>query len=411
MEIPLTDVADSATEKFDLNGGDLLPAGEFYRANDELRARHRWYWNDIGPGYWVLTRYQDVRDAFHASELFSNQSITPVEPHPKYRFLPSHIDPPEHIKYRTPLLRWLSPKAVEGHSGFIRQTANELIDRFIDDGQVEFQGAFAEQLPALLLTHLLALPRSDWSFFRDCALRLRDTVSHAGEQGTALSAMADLKSYFAVVLEDYQVNPRDPATDLIASLLDARIDDRHFDREEVLDFLMTMAFGSLDTTKSVMSLAMWHLATHPPDREWVARDASIIPSALEELLRAYPIVSMGRKVTRDVEFAGCPMAKGDMVMLNQYSANRDPEAFDHPDEVRLDRGQNRHVAFGASEHRCAGSHLARAELQIVLEEWHRRIPVYRLADGAEVRARSSHIERLDLVWTSDRSGCPTVGDQ
>ncbi len=392
-------MTDVATEAFDLNGGEPLPAGHFYDVVDDLRAKHRWYWNQCGPGYWVLTRYQDIREAFQTPEIFSNESIVPVDPDPAYRFLPSLTDPPEHMKYRTPLLRWLSPKAVQGYMPFVRENAVALIDSFIASGRVEFLSGFAEILPARLLTFLLSLPVSEAEFFRDCALRLRDTVSRAGEQSTAVAAMGDLKSYFTEVVADHRRSPRDPATDFIASLLEARIDDRAFDDEEVLDTLMTLSFGSLDTTKSVMSWAMWHLATHPDDREWLVRDPGIIPSALEEILRAYPIVSMGRKVKQDVDFHGCPMKKGDMVMLNQYSANRDPEVFDDPRQVKLDRSPNRHVAFGSSEHRCAGSHLARAEIQVVIEEWHRRIPVYRVTEGTEVRATASHIESLDLSWS------------
>jgi cytochrome P450 len=130
----------------------------------------------------------------------------------------------------------------------------------------------------------------------------------------------------------------------------------------------------------------------------VAQHPSIIPSAIEEFLRAYPVVSMARKVTRDVEFHGCPMKKDDMVMLTIQAATRDPEVFDEPEVVKLDRSPNRHIAFGASEHRCLGSHLARAELAIAMAHWHSRIPEYRVAEGEEVVAHGSHIDELPLVW-------------
>jgi cytochrome P450 len=129
-------------------------------------------------------------------------------------------------------------------------------------------------------------------------------------------------------------------------------------------------------------------------------DPSVIPNAVEELLRAYPIVSMARKATRDVEFHGCPIKKDDMVLLSIQSATRDPEVFPEPDVVKLDRSPNRHIAFGASEHRCLGSHLARAELKIALEEWHRRIPEYSIAESADVKAHGGQISLLSLplVW-------------
>jgi cytochrome P450 len=139
----------------------------------------------------------------------------------------------------------------------------------------------------------------------------------------------------------------------------------------------------------VLGWSFWHLATHPEDQRWVAEDSAIVSSAVEEFLRAYPIVSMARKLTQDVEFHGCPMKKDDMVLLAIQAATRDPEVFPDPDAVRLDRSPNRHIAFGASEHRCPGSHLARAELQ--------------LSDEADVQAHGGQISLISLPLVWDRA--------
>jgi len=214
--------------------------------------------------------------------------------------------------------------------------------------------------------------------------------------------MNDIKAYFAEALADRRRAPRDPSIDFVTHLMGAHIDDRPLEDEEFLDICMTLTFGALDTTKSVIGWCFWHLATHPDDRRWVVDDPSIIPSAVEEMLRAYPIVSMARKLTQDIDFHGCPMKKDDMVLLSIQSATRDGDVFENPDEVHLDRAPNRHIAFGASEHRCLGSHLARAELQTALEEWHRQIPEYEIASGEEVLARGGQISllRLPLTWPS-----------
>jgi cytochrome P450 len=142
--------------------------------------------------------------------------------------------------------------------------------------------------------------------------------------------------------------------------------------------------AGVDTTWSAIGSSLWHLATHDEDRRRLVAEPGLMPVAVEELLRAYSPVTMARVVTGDVDFAGCPMHAGDRVLMNFPAANRDPEAFDRPDQVLLDRQLNRHVAFGSGIHRCAGSNLARMELRVALEEWLARIPEFELAPGAEV---------------------------
>jgi cytochrome P450 len=380
------------------------PPTSHFTEIDELREKYRYFWNSSAQGYWVLTRFEDIREAFQTPEVFGNHSIVPTDPDPAYRFLPSYSDPPIHMKYRAPLNRWFSPKAVERFRPTLRHLARETIEGFVDSGSVDFLEAFGDQFPAKSFAYVMGLPATDTPFFISCAHRISGAVSAIGEKSDPVGAMNDIKAYFADVLADRRKEPRDPSVDFVTYLTGARIDDRPLDDEEFLDICMTLTFGSLDTTKSVLGWSFWHLASHAEDRRWVVEDPGIVPSAVEEFLRAYPIVSMARKLTQDVDFHGCPMKKDDMVLLAIQAATRDPEVFPDPDAVRLDRSPNRHIAFGASEHRCPGSHLARAELQLSLEEWHRQIPEYRIADEAEVQARGGQISviTLPLVWDRAR---------
>jgi cytochrome P450 len=138
------------------------------------------------------------------------------------------------------------------------------------------------------------------------------------------------------------------------------------------------------------------LATHPEDRKRLVESPELVPNAVEEFLRAYPIVSMARKATQDIDFHGCPIKKDDMVLLSIQSATRDPRQFPDADKVMIDRNPNRHIAFGASEHRCLGSHLARADLQTAILEWHKRIPEYRVPAGEELLGRGGQISLIGL---------------
>ncbi len=170
----------------------------------------------------------------------------------------------------------------------------------------------------------------------------------------------------------------------MSDLLQAEVDGEHVDDLIVMGIAALTLIAGVDTTWSSIGSAMLHLATHPDDVKRLIDEPEIMPLAIEELLRAYSPVTMARIATEDIEVGGCPIKAGDKVLMNFPGANRDPEVFDRPDEVILDRAQNRHVAFGAGIHRCAGSNLARMELRVAIETWIERIPDFRLTDGAEV---------------------------
>ena len=170
----------------------------------------------------------------------------------------------------------------------------------------------------------------------------------------------------------------------MSDLLHAEVDGEPVDGLIVMGIVALTLIAGVDTTWSSIGSAMLHLATHPDDVQRLIDEPEIMPLAIEELLRAYSPVTMARITVEDIEVGGCPMKAGDKVLMNFPGANRDPEIFENPDDVILDRAHNRHVAFGAGIHRCAGSNLARMELRVAIEEWIKRIPSFQLADNADV---------------------------
>jgi cytochrome P450 len=276
------------------------------------------------------------------------------------------------------------------------------VDGFAADGRCEFLSAFAVPFPSTIFVELLGLPATEAPRFA----AWNHDLLHAYDRP---EARAEAKQAIAAYLDELVTRrmAEGGGEDLFGVLMAASVDGRSLTREEIFDYTFLLFVAGLDTVTAALGFTFAYLADHPERRKELVADPSLVPGAVEDLLRAKAIVNPARTVTQDLDFAGVRMRAGDRVLVSTVLANRDPEEFEAPEKVCPARSSNRHLAFGAGPHRCLGSHLARSELRIVLEEFHRRIPDYRIEEGAEIRAHGGGvmgIDHLPLVWTTDKEG-------
>jgi cytochrome P450 len=335
---------------------------------------------------WLPTRYEDVTAIAHDVGHFSSLEVAvipfegeePEDPVLPYGLPPISADPPLHTWTRRLLLPWFSHQRVESYEAMTRGLCTGLIDGFLADGRADAASDYAQQIPVRVIAHILGVSPDLSDTFTGW---VRDVLEFADDHDRRVNGVQGLLQYF---IEEVAKRRADPGDDLLSELMQTEVDGAPIEDSLVLGSAALILIAGVDTTWSAIGSSLWHLATHPEDRKRLTEDPDVMPLAVEELLRAYSPVTMARIVTSDVEYAGCPMKAGDKILMNFPAANRDPEVFENADEVVLDRAHNRHVAFGSGIHRCAGSNLARMELRIALEEWLRRIPEFRVADGEEV---------------------------
>jgi hypothetical protein len=353
---------------------------------DELRKACPVAHTDRRGSTWLPTRYDDVVDLAHDIEHFSSTEVAVIpfedarrdDPVLQYGLPPISSDPPVHTWTRRLLLPWFSHRRVEGYEPMTRALCAELVDGLVAQGSADAAREYAQQIPVRVIASILGVPSELSDTFTSW---VRDVLEFADDPPRRQKGIEGVIGYFMAEVAKRKVDPGD---DLLSGLIHSDVDGAPVEDGVVLGVAALVLIAGVDTTWSAIGSSLWHLATHPEDRVRLATDPEAMPLAIEELLRAYSPVTMARVVTEDIEFDGCPMRAGDRVLMNFPAANRDPEAFDRPDEVVLDRQLNRHVAFGSGIHRCAGSNLARMELRVALEEWLRRIPDFSLAEGAEV---------------------------
>jgi len=353
---------------------------------DELRQRCPIAHSGRRGSDWLPTRYDDVTAIAHDTEKFSSLDVVviPLEIDRAegqvlpYGFPPISADPPLHTWTRRLLLPWFSHRRVEEYESLTRDLCRALLDEFIGQNHADAAADYAQQIPVRVVAHILGVQTELADTFTGW---VRDVLEFADDMDRRLHAIEEVIKYFNGQIAYRRENPGD---DLLSYLLQADIDGDPIDEGVVLGVAALILIAGVDTTWSAIGSSLWHLATHDADRERLAKDSGLMPLAVEEFLRAYSPVTMGRVVTNDFDFGGCPMRAGDKVLLNFPAANRDPEVFEDADTVVLDRTYNRHVAFGSGIHRCAGSNLARMELRVALEEWLTRIPQFHLEDGAEI---------------------------
>ena len=361
-----------------------------YPAWDEARAScpiaHSGRWGES----WMPTRYHDVRAIAHDIEHFSSRQVAVVPmsepgnaslgdaPIGLPRLPPIQADPPVHTWSRRLLLPSFSHRAVAEYEPTTRALCDELIDAFVDRGHADAATEYAQQIPVRVISLVLGIPSDLADRFTGW---VRDLLEFAHDADRRSRAAVALAAYLRELIAERR---RCPGTDLISELLQSEGDGEPVSDDDVVGIASLTLIAGVDTTWSAIGSALWHLATHEHDRHRLSSEPELMATAVEELLRAYSPVTMARIVAEDVGFMGCPMKRGDRVLLNFPSANRDPDVFDDPDRVILDRAINRHLAFGAGIHRCAGSNLARMELRVAISAWLARIPEFRLADPSAV---------------------------
>ncbi|MGV0739715.1 cytochrome P450 [Mycobacterium syngnathidarum] len=409
MTTDLAAVPSALLVDFDIY--DPAIAGDVDRVQEELAKLAA-----IGPvvysrahgGHWVVTGYPEVQDALRDTERFSSYPNN-IMPHGGERTLPLELDPPDHGVYRHALQPLFSPRRMQALEPEIRSVVNELIDGFATCGSAEFVEEFAHELPTRVFLQLLDLPVADAPLFTDATQKfmLGDlTLSEAESNAVRENALVTMSGYFADVIEDRR--GRDPGSDVLSTVIHTEVilngGPRRFTDAELQNMFFLLLIAGLHTVQGSLGWAVVHLGGDRGQRAALAAEPGRIPAAVEEILRIEGAVSPGRRVLVDTELGGVRLRAGDQLLLSLAAANRDSAEFSDSEQVRVDRSPNRHLSFGAGAHRCLGSHLARVELRIALEELCRRIPDFRMDPGGTSLWHASQVRgvlTLPIVFTPE----------
>jgi cytochrome P450 len=354
----------------------------------------------------VISRYEDVMFCLRHPAIFSSDMAAQMSLGTDRPMIPQQIDPPAQTRYRKILDPRFSRKRMLEIEPALRDSARALLDGFATKGECDFSVQYSVPLPCQAFLHLFGLPISDLPHLiqlKDGIIRPQARAANPldGEEVDRIRSASgkQIYSYFEDLIALRRKAPRD---DLMTYLLEVELEGNKLSQNEILDISYLFILAGLDTVTATLSCCIAYLAANPTQREKISGTPASLEVAIEELLRwETPVTGIPRLVKEDVEIAGYEIEKGELVMLLLGAANIDPAEFEDADRVRLDRSRNRHISFGAGPHRCLGSHLARMELRVGLEEWHRRIPDYAIRKG-EVPIYSPgirDIEHLPLVWS------------
>ncbi len=361
-------------------------AGDPFPALRRLRAEAPVHWHPT-PGFWALTRHEDVlavsRDpaAFCSSRgILLSDIERPVMPRQSIIY----IDPPEHAKYRKLVQPAFAPGRLRALEDRIAELVRDLLDRMEANGPIDFVDALGAPLPLLVIADMLGVPGADRARFK----RWSDAIIEAGTEPTAenMAQSVELLEYFGGVIAGRRERPGD---DLVSLLVHSEIDGERLEEFDLLMFCMTLLVAGNETTRNLLAHGALALATHPDQRALLAGDPSLMPRAVEEMLRwGSPVASFMRVATRDTRLRDETIREGERLLLLYVSANRDESVFgDDAEQFRVTRDASRHVAFGFGEHFCLGAQLARMEARIAFREMLARFARWEL-DGEVERLPS-----------------------
>ncbi|QPB24651.1 cytochrome P450 [Rhizobium sp. 007] len=397
------------------------PNGDPHAAVARVHGEPRIFYSPFntrdGRGTWVITRARDQRKVLEDLETFSShRSIFSSALGENWPMIPLELDPPAHGIFRALLNPLFSPGRVMALERTVRKQASALINRIARmRTSCDVMKDFAIPFTVDVFLGFLGLSNSR----TEILIRWVSDLLH----GNGVKRTEAAQSIVKFIDEVAAMRRKQPAADFMTFVVQAQIEGRSLTKEEVRGIGVLFLVAGLDTVAAAISFDLAYLARNPGDQDLLRREPNRIALAVEELLRAYSTVQIIRVATKDGDFEGVPIRKGDYVSCATMIANRDPVEFKCPDTIDLARQDNRHIAFGYGPHLCLGANLARREIAIGIHEWLARIPTFRIKEGTAPITHGGHVfgvENLILTWSrptrpepvernEEPSHSPTVG--
>jgi cholest-4-en-3-one 26-monooxygenase len=391
-------------EDVDLADPESFVAGVPHESFALLRREDpvHWHKEKDGPGFWALTRHDDVVFVSKHPEIFSsarggtNIFDVPEADMEITRTLLINMDPPQHVKFRRLIRQGFTPNRVKLLLPRVRERAAKLVDGLVEKGEGDFVREVAAELPLQVIAELMGIPEDERGRIFDLSNKLIgfDDPEFQNTMEDGKQAAAEMWLYAHKLAVERKEGTGD---DLVSALMRAEVDGHKITELEFNNFFLLLAVAGNETTRNLLSGAVLALMEHPDQWRRLQRDRNLLDTAVEEFLRwVTPVVHFRRTATRDVELRGKQIREGQKVVLFYPAANRDEWVFENPERFDVGRVDNPHVALGIGEHYCMGANLARMEIRVLFEEMLRRVPEFEPA-GPVRRLRSAFINGIKTM--------------
>jgi len=345
-----------------------------------------------------ISSYDDSLWALKHPEVFSSAAEA-IDIGQSHDLIPLQVDPPLHTRYRRFLAEWFNSRAIAPLEPEVRRLVNELLDDIVPLGACDFHEDFATPLPSTVFLAMMGLPQDDLQRF----LRWRDDIIRPSADPTEAAAVrartgAEITAYFEAQIDGLRAKPR---AGFWSDLVNTDFEGRPLEHGELLGMAFLLILAGLDTVTATLDCMIEYLAQHPDRRRDLVERPELTTDAVEEMLRALtPVQLVPRLIVEDATIGGVDVKAGDHATIVLGAANLDPATYDDPEDVDFERKRSINLAFGGGPHLCLGINLARLELRVALEEWHRRIPEYTIPDGTVITHSPGirQADQLPLVW-------------